>query len=540
VSIQDLTPPPRARTLGALLVCAAAVLPYLPTIDDYFVRDDFGVVQLLASKPASYFPRWFTTSWMDEIWGFVPDEVRPFPALSYQLTALGGAASPELHHIVNILIHAVNGLLVMGVARIAASLSLKAATFAGLIFVLLPVHTESVAWITGRVDSMPAMFYLASFLLYARWRRRGSAEPSLYVWSVVIFFAALFTKQNTITMVGTLAAYDVLVQRRPFRPIARFVTPYVPFALLTVGYLWLRYELFGEIAREGSLSAQQFADFRVLVVRHLIHTVTGKFHGSPFVLSLGIVLVAAGWLVSRRQQQTSAGTRMSPRTFWYFGPVWWIIGVGPVLVAGYSSPRHVYLAAVGWAIALGAALDAARAARSSRRWTRACVTAAVVVAALYLLPLYRAVRDSNITADVSHKVVRDVRAAALASPEGSLVIVGAPTRSWAWALPFAVRPPFVRVDLTDRVFIVSPLALSCCSRQWFDETRRTLRDWSTGSRPDAAVALHWDDYGALARADSASSPQLPVLARSLLDLERADDLNKNLERILDELPAPSR
>ena len=71
--------------IAALVIAVAAVVAYLSTLGNYFVRDDFGVVQLLASKPASYFPRWFYTSWMDQIWGFVPDEVRPFPAVSYQL-----------------------------------------------------------------------------------------------------------------------------------------------------------------------------------------------------------------------------------------------------------------------------------------------------------------------------------------------------------------------------------------------------------------------------------------------------------------------
>ena len=39
-----------------VIVGLAAVLPYLITVNDYFVRDDFGVVQLLAQKPFSYFP----------------------------------------------------------------------------------------------------------------------------------------------------------------------------------------------------------------------------------------------------------------------------------------------------------------------------------------------------------------------------------------------------------------------------------------------------------------------------------------------------
>ena len=157
-----------------VVVGLAAVLPYLITVNDYFVRDDFGVVQLLAQKPFSYFPRWFASSWMDEIWGYVPDEVRPFPALSYQLTALGGSVSPTWHHVLNIAIHAANGLLVMAIGLRAARLGVVAAMFAGLMFVLLPVHAESVAWITGRVDSMPAFFYLAAFLAYVRYRRQTS------------------------------------------------------------------------------------------------------------------------------------------------------------------------------------------------------------------------------------------------------------------------------------------------------------------------------------------------------------------------------
>ena len=111
----------RARAtlaLAMLAICLAAALPYLSTIDNYFAQDDFGVVQLLAGKPASYFPRWFTTTWMDDIWGFIPDEIRPFPAVTYQFTALWGAASPVANHVVNIAFHVANGLLVFAVARV--------------------------------------------------------------------------------------------------------------------------------------------------------------------------------------------------------------------------------------------------------------------------------------------------------------------------------------------------------------------------------------------------------------------------------------
>jgi hypothetical protein len=518
--------------LAALLVCAAAIVPYLPTVDDYFVRDDFGVVQLLAQKPATYFPRWFVTSWMDDIWGFLPDEIRPFPAVSYQLTALGGAASPVLHHVLNILIHAANGILVLALARTAAGLTLTASAVAALTFVLLPVQTESVAWITGRVDSMPALFYLGSFLAYVLWRQRQSTY--LYAASIAIFLVALFTKQNTITMVGTLVAYDVIVERRAIWPIVSFVRPYLPYAVMTVGYLWLRYALFGQVAREDALNARGLHDFQVIVSRHIRHVVSGDIDGSQSLVWLALVLVAVAGLATVLQRPGE--TRSHARVFLCFGPVWWAIGIAPIVVAGYSSPRHVYLAVVGWAIVIGLAFDLLSAAARIPYRRHVALASALVMLLAYVVGLQASIRAWGTTAAVSQDVVREVRSAALASPEGSLVIVGAPGRSWEWALPFAARPPFVRTDLTERAHIISPRALSCCAGQWFDETRAALRAWSTGPSREVAVAMRWDPQtGALSKATSNDTPQLTALMRSLLDMGTPEQLDGNLTRMIEVL-----
>ena len=199
---------PRARqlrpgrsTLAILVVCFAAVLPYLVTVRDYFVADDFGVVQILSQKPAWYFPRWFIGSWMENVFGVPPQEIRPFPAVSYQLTALAGSASPTVHHVINIVIHAVNGVLVLAIARQAAGLSMPAATTAAVLFVVLPVQVESVAWITGRVDSLTAVFYLPRF-----WHTPGGVDrvartPSIS--DLVVCSQRAVSKESTITMAAT-------------------------------------------------------------------------------------------------------------------------------------------------------------------------------------------------------------------------------------------------------------------------------------------------------------------------------------------------
>ena len=189
--------------------------PTSPTLNDYFVRDDFGVVQLLAQKPFSYFPRWFASSWMDDIWGYYPDEIRPFPALSYQLTALGGPVSPFLHHALNILIHAANGLpgdghraARRGARRRQPRRSPRSSSCC--------CRCTPKAWPGSPAASTRCR---RSSISRRSWRMCATGSDSTrelsIAGSLLLFFVALFTKQNTITMVATLAGYDVIVARRP-------------------------------------------------------------------------------------------------------------------------------------------------------------------------------------------------------------------------------------------------------------------------------------------------------------------------------------
>ena len=338
-------------------MCLAATLPYLSTINNYFVRDDFGVVGLLSGKPAGYFPRWFVTV-VDgsRSGGTTPDEVRPFPALSYQLTSLGGAASPFLHHVLNIALHAANGLAVLAMALQAARLTLPAATFAAAIFVLLPVHGETVAWITGRVDSMPALFYMLSFWAFARWRDTGSRSRGWYALSLALLFVALFTKQTTITMVATLAAWDLVVLGWPTAWWPR-VRAYLPFALLTAAYLALRLVLFGQVVRESTLNAEGRATSGCCSSITWPTCSSAACRRSLAAWAVVIACAIAAVILLRRLPPESG--RRALALLLFFGPLWWIIGVAPTAVAGYESPRHVYLAAAGWALVLGILADLA-------------------------------------------------------------------------------------------------------------------------------------------------------------------------------------
>lgn len=511
---------PRIRWL-ALAVVVAACAPYSQTIGDYFAQDDFGVVQLLASKPWTTFPRWFVMPWMEHIWGYTPDELRPFVAFTYQVTALPGAGRPELHHIVNILIHAANALLVMALARVGMGLPLAAATFAGVMFAVMPVHAESVAWITGRVDSMPAFLYLAAFLAYVSWRQDSGAtggrpRSAWYGLSLALFFTALFSKQNTITMVATLAAYDLIVVEPSRRGrLLSCVMAWSPFAAMTLGFLGLRRAVFGASIRGGIESLDQVLAAGPIVGRHLLRTVLGHAGSVASWEVVAVVLMAGVVAVYAARRARTA------RLAFVFGVAWWVIGVAPVLLAGYESTRHVYLAAAGWAFLLALAYDAVQSfvVQSPLVW-RVTVTTLLVVLLTggYGYRLGNEVRNWREWARVSRIAVDSVAQEATRVPDGTLLLVSVPQKSWAWATPFALQPPFTPVDVMSRVSLVTPFRLHCCGpEQWNIDARQRLRRWSETGAP--IVALHVTDAGVVSRLTDGERPELRSLARILMQTD---------------------
>jgi hypothetical protein len=129
-------------------------------------------------------------------------------------------------------------------------------------------------------------------------------------------------------------------------------------------------------------------------------------------------------------------------------------------------------------------------------------------------------------------VVADLEREALATPEGTLLIVGAPVRSWEWSLPFAAQRPFTGTNLAERVSIVSPILLDCCRDQWMERTRQTLKLWSTRESAPVVV-LTWDARtGARSRLTNDEDAALRNHVTALLDADTAAALDRSMLSIL--------
>jgi len=117
--------------------------------------------------------------------GFKSSPTRPVAFISFALNYYFHQHDLKGYHIVNIIIHILNGFLLF--LFIKKTLDITSATpenspkmeflspvftafFVVLVWLVHPLHTQSVTYIVQRLNSMAAMFYLLSFLLYIKGR----------------------------------------------------------------------------------------------------------------------------------------------------------------------------------------------------------------------------------------------------------------------------------------------------------------------------------------------------------------------------------
>ncbi|MBU0480393.1 MAG: hypothetical protein KKG47_04765, partial [Proteobacteria bacterium] len=109
------------------------------------------------------------------------------------------------HHLVNVLFHLANSLLLYLLLFRLTRAQGKSALVATL-FALHPLHVESVAWIAERRDVLSCFWELAAVMAYAGWIRRGGWGRYLVV--VICFVAALGAKPMAVTLPVVLFLLD--------------------------------------------------------------------------------------------------------------------------------------------------------------------------------------------------------------------------------------------------------------------------------------------------------------------------------------------
>ena len=206
-------PPVRwpAHLLALATVAVLAVALYIPAVTGPFVYDDpNAVTQSQLVRRILPLTRFLTMS------------TRPLSDFSYALNYAMTAYVSWSYHLTNILLHALNALLVYGIAFATFSTPALARRYgpsrfslawaAAALFAVHPLASETVAYVSSRSEVLAAFFILlglGSFIVAARTTNRRRRRLAAVVM-LLAAFAGLGSKEIAAAIPFALLLYDYL------------------------------------------------------------------------------------------------------------------------------------------------------------------------------------------------------------------------------------------------------------------------------------------------------------------------------------------
>src|SRR5262245_23282611 len=247
-----------------------AVIAYFPAFYCGFIWDDDayvtgnptirsleGLKQIWSEPTASpqYYPLVFTSFWIEfHLWGL----------------------SPLGYHVVNVGLHAINGILLWLLLR---KLNVPLPWFGAAVFVLHPVHVESVAWITERKNVLSGFFYFAAALAYFRFSPPDSqpTRPSgrwwWYAFALLLFLGALLSKTVSCSLPAALLLVTWWKSERFSWGDVVALVPFFALGLsLALVTVWMEKHHVGAAGPDWELSPVQ----RVLIAGRALWFYAGK------------------------------------------------------------------------------------------------------------------------------------------------------------------------------------------------------------------------------------------------------------------------
>ena len=222
---------PGAFWLPALLLALITFTAYFPAIRGEFIWDD----EIYAGNPALQQPGGLFKIWTMQ--SLEEHYYRGFPMVytTFWLERRLWGLQPMGYHLVNIVIHILNAILVWLILK---RMRLRGAWMAAAVFALHPVHVESVAWISERKNVLSGLFYLLALGGYMRFE--DGRGRRWYLGSLGLFLAAILSKSVTCTLPVVLL---LLRWQRGIRIQIRDLLNLLPFFLLSLGVglstLWI-------------------------------------------------------------------------------------------------------------------------------------------------------------------------------------------------------------------------------------------------------------------------------------------------------------
>jgi tetratricopeptide (TPR) repeat protein len=323
-------------------------------------------------------------------WAFTHAQVSnwiPLTTLSHMLDCDLFGLRAGGHHLVNVLWHAANAVLLFLVLRQMTG-SLWRNAFVAAIFAVHPLRAESVAWVSERKDVLSGFFFLLTIAAYVRHARQPSRAKYLLV--IALFTAGLLAKSMVATLPFVLLLLDywplgrmhdrheffrLLVEKIPLfvlSVVACVTAAMMPGLLVPDRVPWL--ERVGNALVSYVIYLRQMAFPAQLAAHYPL--LPG---GQPWwKICLAFVLLAAvsATVVAWRQRRPA----LLVGWFWFLGMILPVIGLVQISSGVAHADRYTYLPEIGLAIAVAWAVGDWSLGWKHRPVVLGCCSVAVLLA----------------------------------------------------------------------------------------------------------------------------------------------------------------
>ena len=144
---------------------------------------------------------------------------QPIRVLSYAIDYRFWKLNPLGYHITNTLFYILTCVMVFLTLKLLSAhlrhgegpdSHFRVALFGSLFFCVLPVHVESVAWLSARKEVLQGFFFFMAFYLYLKGRQEKNGKK-IVLFALVLFsiLLAVLSKPSAVAFPGVLLAYEI-------------------------------------------------------------------------------------------------------------------------------------------------------------------------------------------------------------------------------------------------------------------------------------------------------------------------------------------
>jgi hypothetical protein len=258
--------------------------------------------------------------------------------------------NPAGFHITNILLHILTGLSLCWLIHLLFNNKILS-YIAGILFLIHPIQTEAVAYISGRADILAGLFTILCFCFYILFNKEK--KPEDYFSMLFCFICALLSKESSIVIPALFLLYHYIFK------IKASLQTFMPILAATAIYIFLHQIIINTSSHISSQSIYTGTLYffkslpiylKIITAPFGLHYDYGKpaliFKNSEIVLGLAVFIILILVFFFKRKTNKLLS----------FSIIWFLLTLIPSLnfypTSYYMAEHYLYLPIAGFTLVI--------------------------------------------------------------------------------------------------------------------------------------------------------------------------------------------